>query len=498
MAKIAQISAKYIIHASINIDGIVDRPDVIGAIFGQTEGLLGNDLELRELQRSGRIGRIEVNLSPKAGKASGEIIIPSSLDKAETAIVAAALEIIARIGPCNAKIHTESIEDIRISKRQYVIERAKELLKTLMDDIMPDSQELAEEVAVSVRIMEIQEWGKDRLPAGPGIDESDEIILVEGRADVLNLLKQGFKNVISMNGTSIPDSVKDLCRQKIVTVFVDGDRGGDLIIKELLDTTEIDFITKAPDGKEVEELAKKEIHKSLRAKIAAEQWKLDGKSGLSLINERRRTAEYEIGGIDQVHETMATRPQAMEPRPQQGRDDRRGGGRDDRSDNRGRDDRRGSSRDSGRDDRRGSSRDSGRDDNRSREAPRDDRRSGPRDSGRDDRESAPSRDEPRNNAPKQITDDEKQQLGKLLEDLLGSHGAYVLDSNLKILGKVPGTELVSTIKALKTGMHAVVFDGQIDQDLLSTCEQANVNYVAGMSAAAKGNRSKVFTAEDLL
>jgi DNA primase len=252
MAKIAQISAKYIVHASITIDGLVDRPDVIGAIFGQTEGLLGNDLELRELQRSGRIGRIEVNVTAKQGKSQGEIIIPSSLDKAETAIVAAALEIIQRIGPCNAKIKTEQIEDIRISKRQYVIERAKELLKTLMDDIMPDSQELADEVAQSVRIMEIQEWGRDRLPAGPAIEESDEIILVEGRADVLNLLKHGFKNVVSMNGTSIPDSVKELCRQKIVTVFVDGDRGGDLIIKELIETTEIDFVTKAPDGKEVE------------------------------------------------------------------------------------------------------------------------------------------------------------------------------------------------------------------------------------------------------
>src|SRR3989338_3906487 len=209
MAKIAQISAKYIIHASITIDGLVDRPDVIGAIFGQTEGLLGNDLELRELQRSGRIGRIEVNIAPKGGKASGEIIIPSSLDKAETAIIAAALEIIQRIGPCNAKIHTEKIEDIRISKRQYVIERAKELLRTMIDSMMPDSGELADEVATSVRVMEIQEWGPDRLPAGPGIEESEEIIIVEGRADVLNLLKQGIKNVIAMNGTSVHETIKE-------------------------------------------------------------------------------------------------------------------------------------------------------------------------------------------------------------------------------------------------------------------------------------------------
>jgi len=278
MAKIAQISAKYIIHATIQIEGIVDKPDVIGAIFGQTEGLLGADLELRELQRSGRIGRIEVNTETKAGKTTGEIIVPSSLDKAETAIVGAALEIIQRIGPCNAKTKVDKIEDIRISKRQQVIDRAKDLLKELMDGVLPDSQELADEVSYSVRVMEIQEYGKERLPSGPGIEESDDIIVVEGRADVLTMLKHGFKNVIAMNGTSVPATIVELSKKKTLTLFVDGDRGGDLIIKELLGVAEVDFVTKAPDGKEVEELTKKEIHKALRGAIAAEQEKMDRKT----------------------------------------------------------------------------------------------------------------------------------------------------------------------------------------------------------------------------
>src|SRR6056297_888338 len=202
MAKISQVSAKYIIHSTIEIDGVVDRPDVIGAIFGQTEGLLGSDLELRELQKSGRIGRIEVNVDTKSGKTNGEIIIPSSLDKAETSIVAAAIEIIQRIGPCNAKLQVGNIEDIRISKREAVINRAKELLKDLMYNSMPDSQELSEEVSQSVRVMEIVEFGREKLSAGPAIAESDEVILVEGRADVLVLLKHGFKNAIALNGTS--------------------------------------------------------------------------------------------------------------------------------------------------------------------------------------------------------------------------------------------------------------------------------------------------------
>ncbi len=271
MGKISPVSSKYIVHATIEIDGVVDRPDVIGAIFGQTEGLLGPELELRELQRSGRIGRIEVNVDTRSGKSIGTIIIPSSLDKAETSIIAAALEIIQRIGPCNAKVKVHTIEDVRISKRTFVIERAKELLKQLLDQVMPDSQELADEVAYSVRIMEVQEYGRERLPAGPSIDESDEVIVVEGRADVLNLLKHGFKNVIAMNGTSCPETIIELSKKKELVAFVDGDRGGNLIIKDLLNVSEVDFISKAPDGKEVEELTKKEIHKALRSRITAEQ-----------------------------------------------------------------------------------------------------------------------------------------------------------------------------------------------------------------------------------
>src|SRR3989338_8790917 len=273
MAKISPVGAKYIVHTVINAEGVVEKPDVVGAIFGQTEGLLGNDLELRELQRSGRIGRIEVNLEIRNGRTNGGIIIPSNLDKAETAVIAAALETIQRIGPCNSKVRVEKIEDVRISKRNFVIERAKELLKELTSSVLPDSQEITEVVEHSVRMMAAIEYGPDRLTAGPAIDESEEIILVEGRADVLNLLKHGIKNAIAVNGTSIPNTIRNLGSQKVLVAFVDGDRGGDLIIKGLIDAgVELDYVVKAPDGKEVEEITKKEIHKALRSRITVEQF----------------------------------------------------------------------------------------------------------------------------------------------------------------------------------------------------------------------------------
>jgi DNA primase len=288
MGKVAQVSAKYIIKAKIKVDGIVDRPDVIGAVFGQTEGLLGADLELRELQKSGRIGRIEVHLDNNGGKTTGTIEIPSSMDKAETSIIGASIEVIDRIGPCDAKVKVNKIEDVRVKKRDQVVKRAKSLLQNLIDNSMPDSQEMSDEVAQSVRMMEIQKYGKDKLPCGPHIEDNEEIIVVEGRADVLQLLKHGFKNVIGMNGTDVPESIKYLSKQKIVTAFVDGDRGGDLIVKSLINGADLDQVTTAPDGKEVEELTKKEIHKALRSKITGEQAKADLKKKGGKANKTSR------------------------------------------------------------------------------------------------------------------------------------------------------------------------------------------------------------------
>ena len=290
MAKISQASSKYIISAKIEIDGVVDRPDVVGAIFGQVEGLLGADLELRELQRSGRIGRIEVNVSSKDGKTTGTITIPSSLDKAETAIVGGALEIIERIGPCSAKIEVTNIRDERIEKRQQVISRAKQLLKNLNDSELPDSQDLSNEVSDGIRLMEIGTFGPG-LACGPTIADDEELIFVEGRADVVNMLKHGFKNVVSVNGTSVPDEIKKLSQQKKITIFCDGDRGGDLIIEGLLATCKIDYITKAPDGKEVEELQKKEIHQALRHKKKASDWKNNKNSNSKKSSSRSNNSK---------------------------------------------------------------------------------------------------------------------------------------------------------------------------------------------------------------
>lgn len=267
----ASDTTKYIIHAQINAEGVVERPDVVGAIFGQTEGLLGSDLDLRDLQKTGRIGRIEVNIESKFGKSIGTILIPSSLDKIETSILAAALETVDRVGPCIASIKVERIEDVRVSKRKQIIERAKVILTSMFDEGVPESQELVEAVKQAVKVEEITLFGEEGLPAGPNVMDSDAIIIVEGRADVLNLLKYGIKNAIAVEGTNVPTIIGELSKKKTVTVFLDGDRGGDLLLKELLQVAEVDYVARAPEGKSVEDLTQKEVIKALRNKLPVEQ-----------------------------------------------------------------------------------------------------------------------------------------------------------------------------------------------------------------------------------
>ncbi len=405
MGKISPVSAKYIVQAKIHIEGAVERPDVIGAIFGQTEGLLGSDLELRELQKSGRIGRIEVKIDSKKGKTDGTIIIPSSMDMTETAIVASSLETIERIGPCDAKINVEKIEDVRTLKRKYVVDRAKSLLKGMIDK-GPESSELMDEIKKTVRTLEITEYGKEKLPAGPAIYDSEDIIIVEGRADVINLLKNGFKNIIGLNGTSVPNAVAELSKTKTTTVFIDGDRGGNLIVKELSQVGDVDFVSKAPDGKEVEELAKKEIHKCLRAKIPLDQFKDELKSSNNKPQQHEKKQEQNKS-YDQKNKKYKKTVKKERVHPEYA---------------------------------------------------------------------------------KQFKD--------MLDELTGTRGAYLLDEDMNILGKVPKTELYNTLRSLPE-VDAVVVDGEIDKNIVRIAEKSNITYLIGGKVSENSKKVKILSAENL-
>ena len=262
-------SSKYVIKASIRANGVVNKSDVVGAVFGQTEGLLGDELDLRDLQKSGRMGRVEVEIRSDKGKSNGEIVISSSMDQVETSVFAAALETVERVGPCKATVKVTALEDSRSTKRETIIDRARTLLIDLIKNSRTAGSTITDTVRQALQVEEIVRF-KGKLPAGPNVETSDAVIVVEGRGDVLNLLKHGIKNSVAVEGTNIPREVVGLSKERTVTAFVDGDRGGQMIIQELLQVAEIDFIARAPENTEVEYLTHKQIMKSLRDKVTAE------------------------------------------------------------------------------------------------------------------------------------------------------------------------------------------------------------------------------------
>ncbi len=406
MAKLAPTSIKYVVKASIKAKGVVEKPDVIGAVFGQTEGLLGSELNLRELQETGRIGRVEVTVKSKNGESEGEIIIPSSLDASETALIAATLETIERVGPCTAKIVVKAVEDTRSDKRKYVVDKAKEILKGLMDEGVPDADDLSEEIKEAVRTHEITTY--QGLPAGPNMLDSQEIIIVEGRADIINLLKHGIRNTLAIEGASVPEAVKVISREKETTAFMDGDRGGQLNLKGLMETTDIDFVTFAPDGKEVEDLTKKEIFKALREKTPARQYKTRSSSGPS--RSEKRVPERTTSDSRSVRNKVSSK---IIPKRQ-----------------------------------------------------------------------------PR------VSRDQKDKFSKMLSDLVGSRAACIFDSKEQLLGKVPVTELMNTLRTIDNP-NTIIFDGKVDQKLNGVAMDKGVKSLVGMEKEDLNSSVAILCKKDL-
>ncbi len=472
-------TTKYMVKARINADGIVEKPDVVGAIFGQTEGLLGDELDLRDLQKSGRIGRIEVEITSKSGKSDGIVHIPSSLDQVETVILASALETIDRVGPCKAGIKILSIEDVRITKREKIIERAKELLNELMSHSNQTGIDLTDSVRQSVQMEEIIHFGKERLPAGPNVKESDAIIVVEGRSDVLNLLRSGIKNAIAVEGTNIPKTVMDLSKERVITAFVDGDRGGELILRELFQVAEVDFVARAPRPLEVEELTQKQITKSLRNKIPAEQYiEMYGIS--DALNGKKKDDKEE------------ERPRRSERPPKEEKDNR--GGKDDKSS---KDDRGGKDDKSSKDDRGAKDDKNGKDERPKKRESRFDTEAAERFKKKEPREKR----EPRA-APKVEKNLSEQQIyyRDMIMDMSTSHNAkLIVDGEIKYETTVK--ELVETLKKNEDKLDAIVFDGVISQRILDIVADKDIPVVVGAkmgSVTKQPSGVEIWTKEDLI
>ena len=509
-------TTKYLVRARLNADGIVEKPDVVGAIFGQTEGLLGDELDLRDLQKSGRIGRIEVDVHSKQGKSEGEILIPSSLDQVETVILASALETIDRVGPCKAKITVESIEDVRVVKRAKIIDRARELLTELIKQSKTSGVDLTESVRQSVQVEEVIYYGKERLPAGPNVPDSDAIIVVEGRSDVLNLLKSGIKNAIAVEGTNIPKTIMELSKERVITAFVDGDRGGELILRELFQVAEVDFVARAPRAHEVEELTQKQIMKCLRNKIPGEQFmemfgleadgteKKNGRSDKAEKLERfqkedkaERATEDKSDSEEKPFEKPAP-VEAPAPRPE----------REERREERPRQERR---EERPRQERQEQPRREAPAPRQEREERRPERREEPRGRGgdryerREERapampvEAAPEMPSENSEKAKKLSAAQEKYRG-MINELSSTSKAKIMDQMGGVRKEVPVKELVNTLKAETEPISAVVFDGIVTQRILDIAAEQKIGTLVGTKM---GNVTKqpgsvdVWTKEDL-
>jgi len=424
--------AKYLIHARIEANGVVEKPDVVGAIFGQTEGLVGENSDLRELQKGGKVGRIKVNIKSKNGKSEGKVLIPSSLNKVETAVLAASLETIDRIGPCKAEITTTDVEDIRESKRDRIVDRAKEILSDIFEEGDIEDNEITKTVRRSFGDSRISNYRG--LSAGPNVASSDAVLLVEGRSDVLNLLDFGIKNAVAIDGTDIPDEIEELSKEKTITAFLDDDRGGDLILKEVMQRVNIDYIARAPDGNQVEDLNHKQILEALRSKEPAGKYK--GKKTLKKSSSVKRKPKNKKSKSKILQKAKrGVKEKYMSSKSNKSSKARK------------------KSTDTSRNE---SNQDLG-----------------------DKKSSTESKlTQSSDKDPKKFQD--SRTYSGMLEELKGTLKALLLSSEDQIIKEIAVRELTNELKNIDKNIHCVVFDGVVTQRLLDVCVDEGVKRLVGI------------------
>ena len=285
---------KYHVKLKFEVDGLVEKADIIGAIFGQTEGLLGPEMNLNELQKVSKVGRIEVNVDSRSNMAKGDAVIPMSTDISTAALIAAAIESIDKVGPFQAKFLLVGIDDIRAIKKRIIVDRAKKIVQEWATKTISEGEEMLKDVYDASKPGRLTAFGKAQLACGTGVFDSDWIILVEGRADVINLLRAGFDNSIAIEGAKIDETITKLTEGKKVVAFIDGDRAGDLILKELQGLVPIHKVLRAPAGREVEELTPLEITEILK-EIISPTTTIEGKQGTTIPRQVQIAEEQPEG-----------------------------------------------------------------------------------------------------------------------------------------------------------------------------------------------------------
>jgi len=483
-----RLELQNIIQIKIDIAGRVTQSDIIGAVFGQTEQVLVESLDLRKLQKEGKLGRIEVETEYNDKGTTGIITIPSSMDATNTVIIAASMETIEKIGPCKAKATVDDIINIKEIKIQEIVAHAQEVLKKFMD-VSIDSQELIDDVNEFVRISQATVYGEEEVVCGPKIESYDEVFFMESKEELYNMLKNGIKNVVAFEDLSKSKTLSNISKEKEIIAVVD--KGKEYLVKRLLEFADIDSFSTPEGYDKIRNMGSKELHKMIRGHVSTEQLIGENNQNITRRDNRNkhntRDNRYQKKENNYVHKdkndnTNRVRPQPSSPSADYKRDSGRGnyreGGRDNQRDS-GRGNYREGGRDNQRDSGRGNYREGGRDNQRDggrgnyREGGRDNQRDGGRgnyrEGGRDNQK--------REFTPLQVP----ETVYKLLKEKkksLGAGESLVLDKDFNPLGKLPSSELASTIGSL-TGVKAIVVNGDIDNNLVYLSERNNIEFLCG-------------------
>ena len=111
------------------------------------------------------------------------------------------------------------------------------------------------------------------------------------------------------------------------------------------------------------------------------------------------------------------------------------------------------------------------------------------------REKQTKAEKPETSKDNKIAEDKKKFLSTLLEELIGTRAAYLLDKNYKILSKAPLSEIAGIITS---DVYIIVFDGKINQSITDLALQKRVKYLVGTDykEKVKSGTIKILTQKD--
>ena len=298
----------------LKIFGRAEKHDVLGALYGYTKEISNDNpdmpVDLSLLQNEEKIDRIAVNLNKEEGdehlKGSIQIPIHSNMDEENLSYLAAALELLDQVGPTKAEINISSIDDVREERKSNIEARAASIKKrfnmgakrssnetmTTEEEKNKNSKsgrkERGRKQPMKAVIKLSPDSSKESIFGGNRFKASSEVYIVEGRADIRNLSKFNLSNTIAVNGTNVSSILKYLERKDRLIIFLDGDRGGDLLCLELIERVghKIVGVIRAPERKEVENLSEDEVKQCLEnsSSLHEAKWMTGTNKGTTFVD----------------------------------------------------------------------------------------------------------------------------------------------------------------------------------------------------------------------